>query len=312
MKNRILTLLRAEKRVVSGEVLSSELKISRVSVWKHIKKLKELGYHIESTHNGYRLINSPDALFPWEFPGRAAKIHYYPEVASTMDIARDLARKGCPDFTVVIADRQTKGRGRLARTWISEDGGLYFSIILRPVIPPVLSFRVNFAASLTLTKILRRMFHLDASVKWPNDILINTAKLSGMLSEMEAEADMISFINLGIGINVNNDPSPEEQNAVSLKKILKKELPRKTILSEFLDAFEDRLKNIAVENIIPEWKQYADTLNRPVRIVTLHDTFEGIATDVDENGALILKQKDGSLKRVLYGDCFYRLSLDQK
>lgn len=306
MKARILKILRQSNDVVSGETISSECGISRVSVWKHIKKLKELGYEIASTSNGYRLDNEPDALFPWEFGRRADRIHYFEELPSTMDTARNLARKGCPDFTVVIADRQTKGRGRLTRTWISDSGGLYFSVILRPLIPPVLSFRVNFTASLTLAKMLREQYHVDAAVKWPNDILIANAKLSGMLSELEAEADRVSFINLGIGINVNNDPAPREQNAVSLKKVLGKTVPRRAVLASFLDEFEKRMKNIAHENIIGEWKTYSGTLKKPVKIVTLHETFTGVAEDVDENGALILRQKDGKVKKVLYGDCFHR------
>ncbi len=305
MKSNILNFLRKSGGLVSGEAISDELGISRVSVWKHIGKLKELGYEIESASNGYRLIKSPDGLFPWEFGHRSGRIHYFEEISSTMDTARDLARKGCPDFTVVIADRQTKGRGRLSRTWISDDGGLYFSVILRPPIPPVLSYRVNFGASLCLAKILRRMFSIDAKVKWPNDILVDGEKLCGMLSEMEAESDRVSFINLGIGINVNNDPSPREQKAVSLKTLLGKNIQRATILSAFLDEFEPMSRKIVDENIISEWKKFTGTLGRPVRIVTLNDTIEGIAGDVEKDGALMVEAYDGTLRKVLYGDCFY-------
>lgn len=131
-----------------------------------------------------RLIDSPDIPFPWEFPNRESQMHYYPEISSTMDQARHLTRKGCPHFTVVIADRQTKGRGRLNRRWYSSMGGLYFTIALRPDIPPVLSFRINFAASSVLAQLLRNRYQLDAAVKWPNDILINDQKVAGILSEM--------------------------------------------------------------------------------------------------------------------------------
>jgi BirA family transcriptional regulator, biotin operon repressor / biotin---[acetyl-CoA-carboxylase] ligase len=306
MKSRILNILGDGSKIVSGERIRLELNISRVSVWKHIQGLKKLGYRIDSSPNGYRLVSSPDALFPWQFGIRAPHIHYFDQLSSTMETARDLARKGCPDFTVVIAEQQTKGRGRMARTWISDAGGLYFSIILRPPIPPVLSFRVNFAASLTLVKILRKKYAVDASVKWPNDVLVNRAKLSGMLSEMETEADLVSFINLGIGINVNNDPDPKEQKAASLKNILGHALPRKDLLADFLDELQMQMENIAARDVIPEWRQYCSTLNQPVKIVTLNETFEGIARDVDESGALILEQKNGVIKKVIYGDCFYR------
>ena len=310
MKSKILGMLRASEEDLSGEAMSAELKITRVSVWKHIQKLRELGYDIASGPNGYRLKTSPDALYPWEFDRRASQIHFFREIPSTMDTARELARKGCPDFTVVIAQQQTKGRGRLARTWISDEGGLYFSVILRPEIPPVLSYRINFTASLCLTKVLRRLFQVPALVKWPNDILVGGGKLCGMLSELEAESDRVSFINLGIGINVNNNPAPKEQKAVSLKNLTGKEVERRLILSEFLDEFEAKTRSIAEENVIPEWKKFTGTLNQPVKIVTLHETLKGVAREIEDDGGLILELADGSTRKVLYGDCFHTTTPD--
>ena len=305
MKGQILKIFKREKGIVSGEALSSELGISRVSIWKHIRKLQGLGYNIIATTMGYRITGSIDALFPWEFPDRESKIHFFPEVTSTMDIAGELARKGCPHFTVVIAGCQKKGRGRLKRIWHSSEGGLYFTIVLRPQIPPILSLRLNFAASLVLAQLLRQMFCVDAVVKWPNDILVNGRKISGMLSEIEAESDMVSFINIGFGINANNDPTAKEPAATSLRCILGKKISRKQLLSEFLNKFETYINNANFDNIIPEWKKYTITLNRRVKIVTGHDTSEGLAIDVDENGTLILELADGSIKKVIYGDCFH-------
>lgn len=305
MKGQILKILRKENEVVSGEMLSSELGITRVSIWKHIRRLRESGYSIIGTPKGYRLINSPDIPFSWEFPERESQIHYFSEVTSTMDVAKDLARKGCPDFTVVVAGRQKKGRGRLKRIWFSSEGGLYFTIVLRPKISPVVSFKINFSASLVLAQILRNMFGIKAMVKWPNDILVDGKKISGMLSEMEAEADMITFLNIGLGINVNNDPTSEEPMAASLKKVLGREISKKEILARYLEEFEKRLNNVTLDNVISEWKQYTLTLNRHVKIVANHEVSEGFAIDVDENGALVLRLEDGSTKRVIYGDCFH-------
>ena len=305
MKGQILNILKTETEVVSGEMLSARLGISRVSVWKHIKKLREVGYKIEATPKGYLFISAPDALYPWEFGEKEHNIHYFDEVDSTMDIARELARKQCPHFTVVIAGRQKKGRGRLKRSWLSSEGGLYFTIVVRPKIPPVLSSRINFAASMILAQTLRNMFNIKAMVKWPNDILVEGKKLSGILSEMEAEIDRVSFISIGIGINVNNDPTPYEPVATSLKKILGKEIPRIEVLKAFLNHFEDALNDADFEDVIPEWKKYTETLNRHVRIVTTHEVSEGLAMDVDDNGALILKLADGSMKKIIYGDCFH-------
>jgi BirA family biotin operon repressor/biotin-[acetyl-CoA-carboxylase] ligase len=305
MKGQILNILRAEKNVVSGENLSGRLGISRVSVWKHIKKLQEVGYHIEATPKGYLFISAPDALYPWEFWEKEHNIHYFEEVDSTMDVARELARKQCPHFTVVIAGRQKKGRGRLKRIWLSSEGGLYFTIVVRPNIPPVLSSRVNFAASMTLAQTLRNMFNINAMVKWPNDVLVDGKKISGILSEMEAEIDRVSFISIGIGINVNNDPTPYEPMATSLKKILGKEIPRIEVLKAFLNDFEHTLNDTDLDNVVSDWKKYAGTLDRHVRIVTAHEVYEGLAVDVDDNGALILKLADGSMKKIIYGDCFH-------
>lgn len=305
MKARILDILRADERIVSGEVLSNALGVSRVSVWKHIRKLQALGYQIESMPKGYRLKGPQDALFPWEFPGRENTIHYFPEAASTMDIAKDMARRGCPHFTVVIAGRQQQGRGRLKRVWLSDDGGLYFTMVLRPRVPAAFSTRINFLASLVLARTLRKHYGIDAGVKWPNDILVGGKKISGMLSEMEAEADMATFVNIGIGVNVNNDPSVRESGATSLRKLLGKEFARRDLLSRFLDEFEGQLESVPLDQIIPEWKHYAVTIGRPVRIVTFRETAEGVAVDVDENGALIIKLPDGLLKKIASGDCFH-------
>lgn len=306
MKSKIIQILKKHDGVVSGEVLSDQLGTSRVTIWKHIQKLQVLGYEIQSTARGYHLVSSPDIPYPWEFPERTDHIHYFDQVDSTMDIARDLARKGSPQFTTVIAGRQKKGRGRLERRWISDDGGLYFTLVVRPEIPAMLGSRVNFLASLTLARIFRQLYGIDAMVKWPNDLLVGGKKIVGLLSEMEAEADMVSFINIGIGINVNNDPRSEEPNAASIMQLTGKSRSRKNLLRCFLDAIEQRLSGPFPENIIEEWKPYTATIGQRVKVQTIHSTVEGIAEDVDENGALILRCNNGEKRAVVYGDCFHQ------
>ena len=305
MKGRLLQILRSENDIVSGQVLSNMLGISRVSVWKHIHKLKEYGYPIHSTPKGYQLTGDPDVLCPWEFPTRKSKIHYFPEVSSTMDVARQKARSGCPDFTVVIAGRQDRGRGRLNRNWHSIEGGLYLTIVLRPSISPVVSPRIGFAASLSLVRTLRSLYGIDAMVKWPNDILVAERKVSGLLAEMEAETDRISFINIGLGINVNNDPTPVEPNAISLRQLLGRVISRKKLLAEFLDRFERRVDPRQLNSVLQDWKQYSNTIGRRVKIMTHSEASEGTAVDVDDNGALILQLANGSTKKIIYGDCFH-------
>jgi len=304
MKARILKTLRTQDTIISGEELCAVLGVSRVSIWKHIHKLQELGYQILSTPKGYQLISSPDILFPWEFVDQGWNILYFPEVSSTMDVARDQAKKHCPDFTIVIAGRQTKGRGRLNRRWLSDNGGLYFTMVLRPPIPLQLSFKVSFLASLTLAKVIRKMLQIDAMVKWPNDILVDERKVSGMLVELEADADRVFFIALGMGINVNNDPSEAEPGASSLKKIVGRQVSRKNLLALFLKEFRYWMKKADFDHVISEWKKHTVTLGRHVRIVTQQAESEGLAVDVDKNGALVLEMANGERKKIIYGDCF--------
>jgi len=304
MKDQILKILKKNSVIISGEKLSLELGVSRVSIWKHINKLRELGYNIVSTSKGYCIEGEQDFLFPWEFPKRKTNIHYFPETDSTMNTARKLARQGCPDFTVVIAEKQTKGRGRLQRTWISDKGGLFFTVVIRPDVPPVLSSRINFAASCSLTRVMNQMFDIDAKVKWPNDILVQEKKITGMLSEMEADGDLVSFVNIGMGINVNNDPTPYEPNATSLKILIGREVSRKELLSAFLDDFQAVMENIDYDKVVEQWKQYTMTLNRHVTIATTQDVYQGLARDINKDGALILELSDRTLKKIIYGDCF--------
>ncbi|MBU2645476.1 biotin--[acetyl-CoA-carboxylase] ligase [bacterium] len=307
MKGEILKILSENREsVYSGEKLSEGLGVSRVSVWKHIKKLQQLGYRIESSAVGYQLVSSPDALYPWEFPTWEPNIHYYSEVDSTMTIAKELAGKGSPHFTVIIAEKQRSGRGRLSRTWYSDTGGLYFTIILRPLIPPSLMSRYGFAASLVLARTIQRHFDIDARVKWPNDILVNEKKLCGMLSEMEVSDDRVAFLNIGIGINVNNDPTHMEPNATSIRTLTGKTIPRKKVLTHFLEAFEKEISRPNLDHVLTEWKKYTITLGREVRIVTTQDTQYGKAVDIDNTGALVLELPDGTVKKVFYGDCFHQ------
>jgi BirA family biotin operon repressor/biotin-[acetyl-CoA-carboxylase] ligase len=188
---------------------------------------------------------------------------------------------------------------------MSDSGGLFFTMVLRPPIPVLLSARINFLAAVTLVRTLREKLHINAMVKWPNDIMVAGRKIAGMLTELEAEGDRVRFINIGVGVNVNNDPSPVEAAASSLKEITGRNVSRQALLAHFLDAFEPRLKQADFDHIISEWKKYTITLHRRVRIQTSRDVTEGLAVDVDENGALMVQLADGSLKKVIYGDCFH-------
>ncbi len=304
-KGQILQLLRGEEAVVSGERLSQTVGLSRVAVWKHIRKLGELGYQIEATAKGYRLGRSPDTPYPWEFPGRERLIHHIPEVDSTMEIARQMARDDCPAMTTVVADRQRRGRGRLQRSWASDPGGLYFTVVTRPGCDPQQSGRVNLAASVALAGAVSDTFGIAARVKWPNDILVDERKLAGLLSQMDAEADRTAFVNVGIGVNVNNDPTRSAPNAVSMRRLLGREVARKEVLAVFLDRLEERLAAGLGPELIEQWRAVNATLGRAVKVETAWQSVAGTAVDVDENGALIVEIHSGERETIFYGDCFH-------
>lgn len=305
-RQALLSALRESSESLSGEQLSRRLGVSRVTVWKHVQALQRLDYPITASRRGYCLADGEDVLQSWEFPGREDRIHCHREIDSTMNVARELARQGCPAFTVVTAERQREGRGRMRRTWHSTDGGLYFTIVLRPTLPAVLGSLVTFATGVVWAQVLVQDYGLPVGLKWPNDMLVDDRKLSGMLSEMETRGDMATFVNIGIGLNVNNDPTAHAPQAVSLKELVGRSLSRRELLIRFLDRFEKRMADLRLDGVLAEWKTLAVTLNRRVSIQTIHAKLSGIARDVDETGALMLEQDDGSIVRVVHGDCFHQ------
>ncbi|MBF0099732.1 MAG: biotin--[acetyl-CoA-carboxylase] ligase [Desulfobacterales bacterium] len=246
-----------------------------------------------------------DILTIQDFPSRSDRMWFYSEVNSTMEVAREKANAECPHFTVVVSDRQTSGRGRLNRNWISEQGGLYFTMVLRFNVALAMSPRIVFAASYTLAHVLRNRFQVNAGLKWPNDILVQEKKIAGILAESCIQGNSLAFMTIGIGLNVNNEPHPIDQQACSIKQITGQFVSRKTVLTWFLDEFEEMLSSDQYLESISLWRKYAITLNRNVAIKTPHGTVHGLAADIDENGALILRQENGKIEVVRFGDCFF-------
>jgi len=305
MRWNILKVLRESGDYVSGQVLSKELGISRVSIWKHIRNLKEDGYVIEASARGYHLVSSPDLLLPGEFHSWEQKIHHFWEASSTMNVAKELAKRGTEEETIVIAESQTHGRGRLGRDWLSPMGGIYITLILRPKISPIYAPRINLMASVAVAKAIRKFFGLKAELKWPNDVLIEGKKVCGILAEMEAETDVVNFVNVGIGINVNNPIFPYAKMATSLKEELGKEVSRKEFLNSVLKEINEQQVLLTKGDLLEEWKSLSATLNKDVRIVAPGEEIIGRAIDIDASGALILRSQDGSLRSAIAGDCIH-------
>jgi len=305
MKGQILKALREIGGYLSGETLSSQLGTSRVSIWKHIHSLKKDGYVIEASPRGYRLVSSPDLLLPYEFPGLEQRIHYFPEIGSTMDAARELAKKGAGEGTIVVAEAQTCGRGRLSREWLSPAGGIYLTLVFRPGISPAYAPRINLMASVAVAATIKKLFGLKAELKWPNDVLIEGRKVCGILAEMDAEMDVVNFVNVGIGINANTSIPQFEKTVTSLKDALGKEISRKNFLRALLMEIERQQPLLMKANLLQEWKKLSVTLNKDVRIVAPGEVIVGRAIDIDTTGALIVKGRNGSLKKAMAGDCIH-------
>jgi BirA family biotin operon repressor/biotin-[acetyl-CoA-carboxylase] ligase len=297
---------KAKGGTLSGVDLSEQTGISRVAVWKHIQALKKEGLNIQSSPKGYFLADPDNLLLPACFdPPLSERIHYFPEVTTTMDKARELARQGAPHFSCVVAEHQTNGRGRLNRKWESDPGGLWVTLILTPDVPAALAYLYNFAASLSLSLTLESLFELDVRVKWPNDLLLNGKKLAGLLSEIETRADMIRYLLVGIGLNVNNDPSSEAFAATSLQKTLGRSVSRKEILTQFMERFTLRTRHLDATDIMAAWKRRTSTIGNRVRVETRHQIIEGRAMDVDEAGTLWVKDAGHQVHSIIYGDCFH-------
>jgi BirA family biotin operon repressor/biotin-[acetyl-CoA-carboxylase] ligase len=325
MDEEILQYLREHPSVfLSGEEISHRLKVTRTAVWKRVKHLKSLGYEIEaSTRSGYRLIRSPDLLTPTEVEpilrtkwiGRT--IHYFQTIDSTNYKAYQLALNGAKEGEVVIAESQSKGRGRLERNWFSPPFlNLYLSVILRPKISPHQAPLITLMAAVATAEAIQKFSGLTPLIKWPNDILLSDQKVAGLLNEIHSEIDRIHFVILGIGVNLNMDvkmfPGEIRTKATSLKKEWGQTISRKTFLRFLLEELERWYAIFLKEGdtaILKAWRDRAQIKGRWVKVTFFGETLVGVAEDVDSDGALILEIEGGEQKRIVAGDIEYRNKL---
>lgn len=324
MRGAILRLLKESRpEYVSGEDICKSLDVSRTAVWKHIQALRESGYEIDArSRSGYMLAGIPDRLYPEEIRDGlsariiAGKIYYCDSISSTNDLAKELARQGAGEGSLVVAEEQLGGKGRLGRQWhLPKYKGLSFSLILRPPVEPSEASQVTMMAAVALSAAIKDEFGVAAGIKWPNDLLVDGKKICGILTEMGAEMDRINYLVMGAGINVNQDENdfPEEfrDTATSLKIAAGRVLSRVGLLQACLAEFE-RWYNVWLTQgfapILDKWKEMTVSLNRPVRISTLNQSWEGWAEDVDGDGALLLRRPNGDIMRFVSGEVTLRLA----
>ncbi len=243
------------------------------------------------------------------------KIVFLREITSTNDFAKKLANYGADEGTVVLAEKQSAGKGRLGRTWISPHGGLYFSIILKPEIRVSDAVKLVFVASLAVAETLRDLYGLKVETKWPNDVMVDNKKVCGILAEMSSMGEHLKFVVLGIGVNANfnvRETFPEElqKSVISLHDVLGKKVKREQIFKKLLEKLENLytcfLQGGFVQ-ILEEWKKLASFLGRQVEVLSDSQKWTGTALNVEEDGSLILKLDDGTVKRFLSGDITLRL-----
>ncbi len=313
----ILGLLKeARGGYVSGESISQTLGISRTAVWKHIQTLRAEGYPIESSsRRGYRLSSTIQPFNAHEIKGLLATecvgrvIHFQRCVDSTNTMAVVLARDGAEEGTVVVADSQSGGRGRLGRRWYSPEGvNIYTSIIFRPPLPPQDAHKFTFLAGISVAETVERYIPERPALKWPNDILAGGRKLGGILTELSSEADRINFIVVGIGLNVNMDIKglPEEIRdvATSLKEIAGRDIPRAEVTAGLYYSLEKWYKRFLKDGfqvVLERWKDYFGFEGRRI-VVKGREVVEGVCMGVDREGALVVTLPSGLSTRVVAGD----------
>jgi BirA family biotin operon repressor/biotin-[acetyl-CoA-carboxylase] ligase len=313
----VRALKEAGKKPISGEDMGEKLGISRTMVWKYIKALGEDGYVIESSPgSGYTLVSAPDKLYPSEISIgldtsiMGKEIHYFETVDSTNDMAKKMGPKA-EEGTVVIAEVQESGRGRKGDRWVSPKGGIWLSVILKPGILPAHAPRLTLMAGVAVANTMRQ-FGVEASIKWPNDVVIGERKICGILTEMDAEADHIGFVVIGIGINANVslDELPEELRGgcMSLISIKGECINRAEFVQSLLRSLETEYLRFKVDGfpkILEDWLSLSNTIGRQVDVITPHKIISGKATGINADGALVVENDEG-VHEIMAGRCLYK------
>lgn len=303
MKEEILRLLRSADGYISGQELCNRFGVSRTAVWKAINQLKEAGYEIEAQQNkGYRLMAAPDLMTEAEIKSLmhtdwvAKEVLYFDTIDSTNTKAQELAEKGYPSGTLVVADKQESGKGRRGRSWVSPSGtGIFMTLMIKPDINPNNASMLTLVAALAVAKAITSVTGEDAMIKWPNDIVVNGKKVCGILTEMNAQFDYINHIVVGIGINVHNESFPEEISQMASSLMIEaggKRFHRAQIIAETMSYFEQYydtfLKTQDLSALVREYDELLVNRNKSVRVLDPKEPFDGKAMGITPKGELIV------------------------
>ncbi len=303
MKEEILKMLRETDGYISGQELCNKFGVSRTAIWKVMKQLKEAGYNIEAQQNkGYHIVSAPDVMDAaelksiWKPKWVGCEILYFDSIDSTNTKAQELAEKGYPSGTLVVADKQIAGKGRRGRNWESPSGcGIFMTLMLKPDINPNNASMLTLVSALAVAKALADITGKDAKIKWPNDIVIDGRKVCGILTEMSAQFDYINNIVIGIGINVNNSSFPEEISATaSSLRLLSggKKYRRAEIIEKIMEYFEKYysifLETEDLSALVNEYDAMLVNMKKQVKVLDPKEPFEGKAMGITKTGELIV------------------------
>lgn len=320
LKTKVLKILQDTDGYISGQKLCEMFGVSRTAIWKVINKIKEEGYQIESISNkGYHLINSPDLLSKSEITNHlhtvslGRDIYAFEEIGSTNVYAKELGAKGKEHGVLVVAETQTDGRGRRGRNWTSPKGSsISMSVLLRPQILPDKASMLTIVMAHAVYKTLEEMNVEDISIKWPNDILVNEKKVCGILTEMSAEPDMVHYVVVGTGINVNMDSISKEEApyATTLKAESGKQYNRAELVASVLRHFETSyelfMETEDLSKIKEEYNQYLVNVDRKVSVKERTLEITGIAKGITDTGKLLVQLEDGEMKEIFAGEVSVR------
>lgn len=325
MKAKILTLLREREDYVSGQEMCDMLGVSRTAVWKVIGQLKKEGYSIEAVQNkGYRLLeeeqdnfNEADCKSRMKTSWAGRELVFLPETDSTNIQAKLLAEKGAPHGQLVVSDMQTGGRGRRGRQWKSPAGSnIYFSLMLRPDLEPNRASMLTLVMAMALAKGIEKNLNgsVKPEIKWPNDILIQGKKACGILTEMSlsVEQDSISYVVVGVGVNVLEQSFPEEiaDKAISIATAAGKKPSRSMLLADIMEAFEAYyecfMEYQTLEGLMDEYNGRLVNAGRQVRILDPKGEYEAFAEGINRMGELIVKLPDGTRQNIYAGEVSVR------
>lgn len=312
----VLKYLRQKKDFVSGDYISKKLDVSRTAVWKYINQIERYGYTInKSKGKGYMLLKTPDRLYPWEVDRYrnttilGKRIIHLENVDSTNIAAFKLALAGEPEGTCVIAESQSKGKGRLGRKWFSPiEKNIYLSVVARPQVHPSVVYPITFLSSLAVYDTIEALTGEKPTLKWPNDVLMNGRKVCGTLLELSTEADMVRFVIIGMGFNVNMDADELDdeirQKASSLAMETKKLYERALVCGMLLSNLEKyylRFKQEGEREICRVWEERASIKGKYMEINQMGESYKGVAEGIDNDGAILLNI-DGKIKKIIAGD----------